>query len=63
MPALRPGRLAALSQSGSLIGTLLSGLTYQLGGLPLVLGTAAVMVALAALTSGRLSGQSDAALA
>ena len=41
--------------AGRLIGTLLSGLTYQLGGLPLVLGTAAAMVALAALTSGRLS--------
>ncbi|WP_353473867.1 organoarsenical effux MFS transporter ArsJ [Salipiger sp. H15] len=40
--------------AGRLIGTLLSGLTYQLGGLPLVLGTAAAMVALAALISGRL---------
>jgi hypothetical protein len=39
---------------GRLIGTLLSGLTYQTGGLPLVLGAAAAMVALAALTSGRL---------
>lgn len=42
---------------GRLIGTLLSGLTYQLGGLSLVLGTAAVMVALAALVSDRLTGQ------
>ncbi|WP_438839471.1 organoarsenical effux MFS transporter ArsJ [Alloyangia pacifica] len=42
---------------GRLIGTLLSGLTYQLGGLPLVLGTAAGMVALAALVSGRLSAE------
>lgn len=40
---------------GRLIGTVLSGLTYQIGGLPMVLGTATVMVALAALTSGRLS--------
>ncbi|WP_240722653.1 organoarsenical effux MFS transporter ArsJ [Poseidonocella sp. HB161398] len=40
---------------GRLLGTLLSGLAYQAGGLPLVLGTAAAMVALAALTSGRLS--------
>ena len=40
---------------GRLAGTLLSGLTYQTGGLPLVLGTAAVMVACAALTSGRLT--------
>tara|TARA_R100000322_G_scaffold94439_4_gene58863 strand:- start:34532 stop:35797 length:1266 start_codon:yes stop_codon:yes gene_type:complete len=39
---------------GRLIGTLFSGLTYQIGGLPLVLGTAALMVALAALTSGKL---------
>ncbi|CUK18463.1 Major Facilitator Superfamily protein [Ruegeria denitrificans] len=41
--------------TGRLVGTLLSGLTYQIGGLPLVLGTAAVMVALAALTSGKLT--------
>ncbi|WP_425053129.1 organoarsenical effux MFS transporter ArsJ [Psychromarinibacter sp. S121] len=39
---------------GRLIGTVLSGLTYQLGGLALCLGTAAVMVALSALASGRL---------
>ncbi len=30
--------------AGRLIGTVLSGLTYQLGGLPLCLGTAAVMI-------------------
>ena len=40
---------------GRLLGTVLSGLTYQLGGLVLMLGTATVMVALAALLSGRLS--------
>lgn len=39
---------------GRLIGTLLSGLTYQIGGLPMVLGTAAVMVALSALTTTKL---------
>ena len=39
---------------GRLIGTLLSGLTYQLGGLPLVLGCASVMVALSAAFAGRL---------
>lgn len=39
---------------GRLLGTLLSGLTYQIGGLPFVLGTATVMVALAAITSARL---------
>jgi hypothetical protein len=41
---------------GRLIGTLSSGLTYQVGGLPLMLGTAAAMVALAALAAGRLHG-------
>jgi len=36
------------------------GLAYQVGGLPLVLGTASVMVALAALTSGRLRSEAVA---
>lgn len=40
--------------AGRLIGTVLSGLTYQLGGLALMLGTAAGMVALSALAAGRL---------
>ena len=39
---------------GRLLGTLLSGLTYQAGGLALMLGTAAGMVALSALAAGRL---------
>ena len=39
---------------GRLLGTVLSGLTYQSGGLALMLGTAAVMVALSALAAGRL---------
>ncbi|MFO7771615.1 MAG: organoarsenical effux MFS transporter ArsJ, partial [Roseovarius gahaiensis] len=39
---------------GRLMGTVLSGLTYQMGGLALTLGTAAVMVALSALAAGRL---------
>ncbi len=39
---------------GRLLGTVLSGLTYQLGGVPACLGTAAVMVALSALAAGRL---------
>nr|WP_217354530.1 organoarsenical effux MFS transporter ArsJ [Ruegeria atlantica] len=43
--------------AGRLIGTVLSGLTYQIGGLPLVLGTAAAMVALAAMASGKLTSQ------
>ena len=40
---------------GRLIGTVLSGLTYQVGGLVLMLGTAAVMVAISALAAGRLT--------
>jgi hypothetical protein len=39
---------------GRLIGTILSGLTYQLAGLPLTLGTAAVMVGLSAWAAGHL---------
>ncbi|MEM1373590.1 MAG: organoarsenical effux MFS transporter ArsJ [Pseudomonadota bacterium] len=42
---------------GRLAGTLLSGLTYQIGGLPLMLGAATLMVASAALAASRL--QSD----
>jgi hypothetical protein len=40
--------------AGRLIGTLLSGFTYQLGGLPLCLGTAALMIALSWLSIGNL---------
>lgn len=40
--------------AGRLAGTLLSGLTYQTGGLPLMLGTAAIMVALSAVMVGFL---------
>ena len=40
---------------GRLLGTVLSGLTYQVGGLSLMLGTAAVMVAISALASSRLN--------
>ena len=43
--------------AGRLAGTLLSGLTYQAGGLPLMLGTAAVMVMLSAITVGFLKPQ------
>ncbi len=39
---------------GRLLGTVLSGLTYQFGGLALMLGTATIMVALSALAAGRL---------
>lgn len=41
--------------AGRLMGTVLSGLTYQIGGLPLCLGTAAVMIALSWLCIGRIS--------
>ena len=43
--------------AGRLIGTLLSGLTLQLGGLPLCLETAAVMVVLSWLGAMRLDLQ------
>lgn len=40
--------------AGRLLGTLLSGLSYQLGGLALCLATAAVMVAVSAFAASRL---------
>ncbi len=40
--------------AGRLVGTLLSGLTYQIGGLAMCLGTAAVMIALSWLCVARL---------
>jgi len=46
--------------AGRLVGTLLSGLTYQLGGLPACLGTAAGMVALSGLCAGRLEARGPA---
>jgi hypothetical protein len=39
---------------GRLLGTLLSGLTYQWGGLPLMLGAASLMVMIAAIAGTRL---------
>lgn len=39
---------------GRLLGTVLSGLTYQVGGLPLMLGTATLMVSAAAVASSFL---------
>ncbi len=59
--ALNVGFYYMANATGRLVGTVLSGLTYQLGGLALVLGTAAIMVALASLTSGKLSDQTVAA--
>ncbi|WP_299283434.1 organoarsenical effux MFS transporter ArsJ [uncultured Tateyamaria sp.] len=44
--------------AGRLIGTVLSGLTYQIGGLPLCLGTAALMIALSWLSIGRINRDS-----
>ncbi|QIE43452.1 organoarsenical effux MFS transporter ArsJ (plasmid) [Rhodobacteraceae bacterium SC52] len=49
--------------SGRLIGTVLSGLTYQIGGLGLCLGTAAAMITLSALAAGKLGAEPDRALA
>ncbi|WP_114966883.1 organoarsenical effux MFS transporter ArsJ [Alkalilacustris brevis] len=43
---------------GRLLGTLLSGLTYQIGGLALMLGTAAAMIALSTVAAGRLRAAS-----
>ncbi|QFT58868.1 Major Facilitator Superfamily protein [Sulfitobacter sp. THAF37] len=43
--------------TGRLAGTLLSGLTYQAGGLALMLGTAALLVALSALAVGFLRAE------
>jgi MFS family permease len=40
--------------AGRLIGTLLSGISYQIGGLPLCLATAGVMAAASAVTVGRV---------
>ncbi|MCV3273042.1 organoarsenical effux MFS transporter ArsJ [Roseobacter sinensis] len=40
--------------AGRLLGTVLSGASYQIGGLPLCLGTAAVLLALSALGAARL---------
>ena len=40
--------------AGRLLGTLLSGLTYQIGGVALCLATAAVMLGLSAIGAGRL---------
>ncbi len=48
--------------AGRFVGTLLSGLTYQIGGLPLMLGVAAVMVAVSALAVGYLKPENADAL-
>jgi hypothetical protein len=42
---------------GRLLGTVLSGLTYQVGGLALMLATATAMVAVSAMAAGRLTPQ------
>ncbi len=43
---------------GRLLGTVLSGLSYQLGGLPLCLATAGTLLALGWLTTGKLAAPS-----
>ncbi|SHH37473.1 organoarsenical effux MFS transporter ArsJ [Marivita hallyeonensis] len=48
---------------GRLIGTVLSGLSYQIGGLALVLGTASVMVALSALAATQLRADAEMGVA
>jgi hypothetical protein len=40
--------------AGRLVGTVLSGFTYQMGGLPLCLGTAAVMIGISWLGTAQL---------
>lgn len=47
--------------AGRLLGTLLSGATYQAGGLPFMLGTAAIMVAVSAMMVGFLKPEPDKA--
>ncbi|QJF51790.1 organoarsenical effux MFS transporter ArsJ [Roseobacter ponti] len=45
--------------AGRLLGTLLSGASYQIGGLPLCLGTAAVMLVLSTFGAGKLRAAPD----
>ena len=45
--------------AGRLLGTVLSGFTYQVGGLPLCLATAAVMIGLSWLGTSQLSARVD----
>lgn len=45
--------------AGRLVGTVLSGLTYQIGGLPLCLGTAALMVLISLLGVQRIKGSTQ----
>ena len=52
--SLNVGFYYMANAAGRLAGTLLSGLTYQIGGLPLMLGVAAFMVALSAMMVGLL---------
>lgn len=54
-PTLDVGFSYMSNAAGRLLGTVLSGASYQLGGLPLCLATAAGMVALSAIATGRLS--------
>ncbi len=49
--------------AGRLVGTVLSGFTYQMGGLPLCLGTAAVMIGLSWLGTTQLRTQEKQGIA
>ena len=53
--SLNVGFYYMANAAGRLAGTLLSGLTYQIGGLPLMLGVAAFMVAFSAMMVGFLT--------
>lgn len=48
--------------AGRLLGTLASGLSYQIGGLPACLGTAAVFLAISALAARKLTSPAPAVL-
>ncbi|MEM9638358.1 MAG: MFS transporter, partial [Pseudomonadota bacterium] len=49
--------------AGRLLGTVLSGASYQIGGLPLCLGTAAALLALSTFGASRLRASDAARLA
>jgi hypothetical protein len=46
--------------AGRLMGTVLSGLTYQLGGLSLCLGTSAALLVLNVIGTGKLNAEAEA---
>lgn len=58
---IRQGFYYMANAAGRLMGTVLSGASYQLGGLEACLATAAVMVGISALLAGRLTPQAATA--